>query len=72
ISALRDFFINSRNDDDYIEPEYDVGIVLQVENDSNILAFSNSFDNQALLDYAEGSFIGKKIVRPHPGSHFRL
>ncbi|MFX9097312.1 hypothetical protein ABTN72_20125, partial [Acinetobacter baumannii] len=51
---------------------YDVGIVLQVENDSNILAFSNSFDNQALLDYAEGSFIGKKIVRPHPGSHFRL
>ncbi len=31
-------FINSRNDDDYIEPEYDVGMVLQVENDSNILA----------------------------------
>lgn len=72
ISALRDFFINSRNDSNNIDPEYDVGVILQVENDSNILAFSNSFDNQALLDYVEGSFAGTKIVRPHPGSHFRL
>ncbi|MEZ2436238.1 glycosyl transferase, partial [Raoultella planticola] len=72
ISTLREFFINSRNDADHTEPEYDIGVVLQVENDSNILAFSNGFDNQALLDYAEGSFIGRKIVRPHPGSQFKL
>lgn len=52
--------------------KFDVGIVLQVENDSNILAFSNSFSNQSLLDYAESRFSGRKLIRSHPGSRFSL
>jgi GT2 family glycosyltransferase/glycosyltransferase involved in cell wall biosynthesis len=54
------------------EEKFDVGIALQVENDSNIIAFSNSFNNQSLLDYAESTFSGKKLIRSHPGSRFSL
>lgn len=54
------------------EDKFDVGIVLQVENDSNIIAFSNSFNNQSLLDYAEAQFSGRKLIRSHPGSRFVL
>lgn len=55
-----------------IEKVYDIGVVLQVENDSNIIAFSNSFNNQSLLDYVECNFIGSKLIRVHPGSQFTL
>ncbi|WKX26173.1 GT99 family glycosyltransferase N-terminal domain-containing protein [Tatumella ptyseos] len=55
-----------------IEKVYDIGIVLQVENDSNIIAFSNSFNNQSLLDYVECNFMGSKLIRVHPGSQFTL
>lgn len=54
------------------EEKFDVGIALQVENDSNIIAFSNSFNNQSLLDYAEATFSGRKLIRSHPGSRFSL
>lgn len=54
------------------EDKFDVGIVLQVENDSNIIAFSNSFNNQSLLDYAEAIFPERKLIRSHPGSRFIL
>jgi len=55
-----------------IDKEYDIGVVLQVENDSNIIAFSNSFNNQSLLDYVECNFMGSKLIRVHPGSQFTL
>ncbi len=51
---------------------FDTGIVLQVENDSNILAFNNTFSNQALIDYSEMFLPGSKIIRVHPGSRFFL
>ncbi|NIC25163.1 GT99 family glycosyltransferase N-terminal domain-containing protein [Serratia plymuthica] len=57
---------------DKAEEKFDVGIALQVENDSNIIAFSNSFNNQSLLDYADSTFAGKKLIRSHPGSRFSL
>lgn len=55
-----------------MDKEYDVGVVLQVENDSNIIAFSKTFNNQSLLDYAECNFPGSKLIRAHPGSKFSL
>ncbi|UDG79560.1 GT99 family glycosyltransferase N-terminal domain-containing protein [Candidatus Steffania adelgidicola] len=73
LKTLRDFFYNhSVSNLDITLPEYDVGIVLQVENDSNILAFSNTFNNQSLLDYAACHNLGRKLIRNHPSSHFSL
>jgi len=57
---------------DEMDKEYNTGVVLQVENDSNIIAFSNTFNNQSLLDYAECNIPGSKLVRAHPGSNFSL
>ena len=49
------------------------GVVLQVEDDSNLIAFNNTFDNQALIDYVS---IHQKsanlLIRAHPGSMFAL
>jgi|GEM_PF-3744127 Predicted glycosyltransferases len=80
VEQLREFFAgpapvmpNAPQDgEDRAEDKFDVGIALQVENDSNIIAFSNSFNNQSLLDYAEFTFPGKRLVRSHPGSRFTL
>lgn len=50
-----------------------VGVVFQVEDDSNLLCFGNGFDNTALLAralYEVGS--GDILVRTHPGSRFEL
>ncbi|MCT2418315.1 hypothetical protein N1689_10735 [Pantoea sp. XY16] len=52
--------------------QYKSGIVLQVENDSNLIAYSNGFNNQVLLDYAQLNYDGNFLVRSHPGSAFRL
>ncbi|WP_426118415.1 GT99 family glycosyltransferase N-terminal domain-containing protein [Pseudomonas sp. DSP3-2-2] len=49
------------------------GIVLQVEDDSNLIAFGNNFDNCALLSYAQLKVPAKNIlVRGHPGSLFQV
>lgn len=80
VAQLREFFADSppampsvlQDDEDRAEDKFDVGIALQVENDSNIIAFSNSFNNQSLLDYAEFTFPGRRLVRSHPGSRFTL
>jgi len=55
-----------------LDKEYDIGVVLQVENDSNIIAFSKTFNNQSLLDYTECYLPGSKLIRAHPGSRFSL
>lgn len=50
-----------------------VGVVLQVEDDSNLLSYGNGFDNTALLTRAiVGSGRGDILVRTHPGSRFAL
>ncbi|WP_300168947.1 hypothetical protein [Sulfuricurvum sp.] len=52
------------------EPAFDFGIVLQVEDDSNILAFSNGFDSISLIKWVKSTFRGKTLcLREHPGGH---
>lgn len=72
IEALRRFFFLA---EDSITPDArcKLGVVLQVEDDSNLLAFGHGFDNQALLVYAHLLRPdGGVIVRGHPGSLFAL
>lgn len=56
-----------------LSPTHDVGVALQVEDDSNLIAFSTGFDNQSLLAYTRLRYPGSIIaVRAHPGSLFIL
>jgi len=49
------------------------GVVLQVEDDSNLIAFGNNFDNRGLLSFARlTTSIDNILVRGHPGSLFQL
>ena len=49
------------------------GIVLQVEDDSNIIAYSHDFTNISLISYVRQQHSLENIlVRAHPGSLFRL
>lgn len=45
--------------------EYELGVPLQVEDDSNIIAFSNGFNNHELIDYAKSN-ADKVLIRKHP------
>lgn len=49
-----------------------IGIALQVDDDSNLVAFGNGYDNQAVLLYAKINHEsdGVLCVRSHPGSLF--
>ncbi|SEN06249.1 Glycosyltransferase, GT2 family [Pseudomonas sp. ok272] len=50
-----------------------IGIVHQVEDDSNLIAFGNGFDNRSTLSYAQLNFpINEILVRSHPGSLFQV
>lgn len=49
--------------------EYDVGLPLQVEDDSNIIAFSNELNNFELIHLAKKHFPGKVLIRKHPGGY---
>ncbi|OBY92654.1 hypothetical protein A6723_003585 [Pseudomonas sp. AU11447] len=50
-----------------------VGVALQVEDDSNLIAFSNGYDNSSLISHVKISHLGEPIlVRAHPGSLFNL
>lgn len=50
-----------------------IGLALQVEDDSNLIAFGNGFDNQSLIAFARLHFAAESVLaRPHPGSLFDL
>lgn len=52
------------------ENEKIIGVPLQVEDDSNLIAFSNGFDNDRLLMWARNACGDKKLlVRRHPAGH---
>ncbi|WP_380179158.1 hypothetical protein [Kalamiella sp. sgz302252] len=70
LEDLRGYFAKSPSPP--LTNEYESGIVLQVENDSNLIAYANGFNNQVLLDYAQLNCYDNFIVRSHPGSAFRL
>lgn len=72
IEALRRFFYLA---EDGAMPgvRSELGVALQVEDDSNLLAFGHGFDNQSLLVYAHLHYPrGDVLVRSHPGSLFAL
>lgn len=55
------------------ENRFRAGVVLQVEDDSNLVAFGNGYSNQDLLTYASLEYgAGNIVVRPHPGSVFKI
>ncbi len=70
IDALRRFFHPA--DLPASSPRYGLGVALQVEDDSNLIAFGNGFDNQAMLAYAQLRERHDVLVRAHPGSLFTL
>jgi GT2 family glycosyltransferase/glycosyltransferase involved in cell wall biosynthesis len=50
-----------------------IGIALQVEDDSNLIAFSNGYDNSSLISHVKVAHPGElALVRAHPGSLFNL
>lgn len=70
IKALRRFF-HQTEAVETPEAKFKLGVVLQVEDDSNLLAFGHGFDNQSLLVYAHLHYPdGEVLVRGHPGSLF--
>lgn len=72
IEALRRFFYQA-GDGESPAARSDLGVALQVEDDSNLLAFGHGFDNQSLLVYAHlHRAEGSVLVRGHPGSLFAL
>ncbi|BAN24874.1 GT99 family glycosyltransferase N-terminal domain-containing protein [Caballeronia insecticola] len=57
------------------QPDHELGVVLQVEDDSNLVAFSNGMDNIGLLTVATNDVapLGEcPLVRAHPGSSFGI
>lgn len=53
------------------EPAYDIGVPLQVEDDSNLIAFANGFNNLNLLCVAgRRAEMEEILVRSHPGGYF--
>lgn len=69
-AALRRFFLQSGAAEAPEKP-FRLGVALQVEDDSNLLAFGHGFDNQSLLVYAHLQRPdGDVLVRGHPGSLF--
>jgi glycosyl transferase family 99/capsular polysaccharide biosynthesis protein len=55
------------------EPEFEVGVALQVEDDSNIIAYNNGWDNLRLIYKARQVFPDSRIlIRLHPLSLFGL
>lgn len=57
------------------QPQRELGVVLQVEDDSNLVAFGNGMDNVGLLAVAKLEAAARQLrlrARPHPGSMFGL
>lgn len=72
VEKLREFFIACDYDFVPSTPDDSVGVPLQVEDDSNLIAYSNGYDNNSLIAYAR--YLEKKdlLIRAHPNSQFAL
>ena len=72
IENLREFFVTCDYHFSPIATCSNIGVPLQVEDDSNLIAYSNGHDNNSLIAYAK--FIEKKnlLIRAHPNSVFGL
>ena len=70
LDSLARFFLCGRRDTAAADL-FALGVALQVEDDSNLVAFGQGFDNQSLLVYAHlRRPHGGVLVRGHPGSLF--
>lgn len=70
LSGMRDYFLWIHEFASAPESTF-VGVPLQVEDDSNVIAFSKGFDNLSTLAYATHQE-RDVLVRPHPNSGFAL
>ena len=53
--------------------KFDVGVSMQIEDDTNLIASSNGFSNQGLIAYSKLKFPDKRIAyKAHPGSLFNI
>jgi hypothetical protein len=66
---LRDLFvIDSALRESRPDPSFEIGLPLQVENDTNIIAFANGWTNDQLIEVASSLYgSDKTLVRRHPG-----
>ena len=74
IDALRALFTVKHRSSE-VQPVIDLGIGLQIEDDSNIICYSNGFSSLSLLNnsrrlLAEEKLKAPVLVRGHPGSFF--
>lgn len=54
------------------ETEFRLGVALQVDDDSNVVAYGNGFNLYSMLEYAREHFRDREIlVRPHPAGNIR-
>ena len=72
VENLREFFINSNYISSLGTPDESVGVPLQVEDDSNLIAYSNGHDNNSLIAYARYFEKNDILIRAHPNSLFGL
>jgi hypothetical protein len=69
---LRRFFILEEDRPRSLRSDV-IGLALQVEDDSNLIAFGKGFDNQSLIAFARLHSAAENVLaRPHPGSMFDL
>lgn len=70
-ASLRRFFFLSELPPK--DPVARIGLALQVEDDSNLVAFGRGYDNQAAVVYAHLKHSAEQItIRSHPGSVFSV
>ena len=51
--------------------KFDVGVFLQIEDDTNLISSNNGFSNQGLIAYSKLKFSSKRVAyKAHPGSFF--
>ncbi|MFV3370536.1 GT99 family glycosyltransferase N-terminal domain-containing protein [Pseudomonas sp. NY15435] len=68
--GVRHFFLNIPRTLNVSEAKY-LGLPLQVEDDSNLIAYGNDFDNQGLMAFATlKEHAENLLIRPHPSSLF--
>ncbi|UUZ65751.1 hypothetical protein LP417_15980 [Polaromonas sp. P1-6] len=75
VDVLRSLFMMAKRRPSQAEPRIDLGIGLQVEDDSNIICYSNGFSSLTLLNNSRRLLAEKRIkapvlVRGHPSSFF--
>jgi GT2 family glycosyltransferase len=68
---LLDLFSKYDNKKSTFDSNFEVGAVLQVEDDSNMLAFANGLNNLLLINIINGVYDSESIlIRKHPSGYF--